>query len=212
MRIFATTPLFVGPEELARRQQRYDAISPVGVRVELHDLPADAPRALDDAEDIERSEEQVYRALSAAPGDYDALLADCVLDPAVGRLQEESARPVIGILRLNLAYAAALAAPTAAVVRNEAIATELRRVAAAYGWDRWLAQVEVLDLPFDAISTGPTWARRLAEAAQGLGVQGARSLLNGCSAVDVDDAHPSPVPVVDPVIRALDLVAAGVAR
>ncbi|GGJ50108.1 aspartate/glutamate racemase family protein [Streptomyces brasiliensis] len=212
MRIFATTPLHVGADELTRRQQRYDVISPVGVSVELHDLPENAPRQLNSADDITRSEEFVHAALAAAPTEYDALMADCVLDPAVSRLQEETTRPVVGILKLNLAHAAALSAPMGAVVRDEAIAAEMRRVAGVYGFERWLGDVEILDLPFDAVSTGPAWQERLDDAAQVLGGKGARSLLNGCSAVDVDPEHPSAVPVVDPVIRALDLFAAGAAR
>lgn len=212
MRIFATTPIHVGADELARRQQRYDAISPAGMTVVLHDLPEDAPTQLNSAEDVARSEEFVHRALTAAPVAYDALMADCVLDPAVGRLQEEIDRPVVGIFRLNLAHAAALAAPMGAVVRNEAIAAEMRHVAASYGWQRWLGDVEILDLSFDAISEGSAWQQRVDEAAEVLSVRGARSLFNGCSAVDVDPGHLSAIPVVDPVVRALALVAAGVGR
>jgi Asp/Glu/hydantoin racemase len=207
MRIFASTPLYVGAEELARRQQRYDQISPEGVTIELHDLPADAPTQLNNAEDIARSEEFVHAALEAAPDGFDALLADCVLDPAVGRLQQELDRPVIGILRMNLAYCAALGAPMGAVVRNEAIAAEMRRVAESYGWTQWLTDVEVLDLSFDAISQGTAWQEQLDAAAVRVSDKGLRSLFNGCSAVDVDPDHPSAVPVFDPVIRALELVA-----
>jgi Asp/Glu/hydantoin racemase len=207
MRIFASTPLYVGAEELARRQQRYDQISPQGVTIELHDLPADAPTQLNNAEDIARSEEFVHAALEAAPDGFDALLADCVLDPAVGRLQQELDRPVIGILRMNLAYCAALGAPMGAVVRNEAIAAEMRRVAESYGWAQWLSDVEILDLSFDAISQGTAWQEQLDAAAVRVSDRGVRSLFNGCSAVDVDPDHPSAVPVFDPVIRALELVA-----
>ncbi|MCF8590008.1 aspartate/glutamate racemase family protein [Gordonia liuliyuniae] len=209
MKIFATTPLYVGVDELARRQQRYDAIAPAGVGVTLHDLPDSAPTSLDSAEDIARSDHYVHAALAAAPTEFDALMPDCVLDPAVARLQSETDRPVIGILRMNLAYAAALAAPTAGVVRNHAIAAEMRRVTEVYEWSQWLTEVQVLDLPFDAVSAGPQWQAQLDNAAATLAPRGARALLNGCSAVDVDADHPSAVPVVDPVIRALELFAAG---
>jgi len=209
MRIFATTPLYVGAEELARRQQRYDLISPEGVTLVLADLPEGAPTSLETAEDVARSEELVHAALAAAPAGYDALLADCVLDPAVARLQQEVDRPVIGILRLNLAHAAALGAPMGAVVRNEVIAAEMRRVAEVYGWSRWLTEVEVLDLPFDAVSSGTAWQEQLDAAADRGAGKGVRSLFNGCSAVPVDPEHPSAIPVFDPVIRALGLVAAG---
>lgn len=209
MRIFASTPLHVGTEELARRQQRYDQISPQDVTIELHDLPANAPTQLNTAEDIARSEEFVHAALAGAPDGFDALLADCVLDPAVAGLQDEVERPVIGILRMNLAYCAALGVPMGAVVRNEAIAAEMRRVAEAYGWSRWLSDVEILDLSFDAISEGTAWQEQLDAAAVRVSTKGVRSLFNGCSAVDVDPDHPSAVPVFDPVIRALELVAVG---
>lgn len=207
MRIFASTPLHVGPEELGRRQQRYDQISPDGVSIELHDLPANAPTQLNDAADIARSEQFVRDALAGAPADFDALLADCVLDPAVAELQGRLDRPVIGILRMNLAMCAALGVPMGAVVRNEAIATEMRRVADSYGWSRWLSGVEVLDLSFDAISEGTAWQEQLDAAAARVSGKGVGSLFNGCSAVDVDPDHPSAVPVFDPVIRALELVA-----
>lgn len=211
MRIYAVTPLYVGPEELRRRQQRYDRISPDGVTVELHDLPADAPRQLNTAEDIAGSERQVHAALAVAPHTFDALLADCVLDPAVTALQQQTGRPVIGIMKTNLAHAAALAAPTAAVVRNAAIAAEFRRVAESYGWGDLVTDIQVLDLGFDAIAEGAAWQQRLDAAAEEVAGTGARSLFNGCSAVDTDPDHPSPVPVYDPVARALRLAAAGAA-
>lgn len=209
MQIFASTPLHVGAEELARRQQRYDQIGPDAVAIELHDLPPDAPTQLNSAEDIARSEEFVHAALADAPEGFDALLADCVLDPAVGRLQEELDRPVIGILRMNLAYCAALGTPIGAVVRNAAIAAEMRRVAESYGWTRWLTDVEVLDLAFDAISQGTAWQEQLDAAAVRVSDKGVGSLFNGCSAVDLDRDHSTAVPVFDPVIRALELVAVG---
>lgn len=210
MRIFAVTPLYVGPKELARRQQRYHRISPPGVTVELHDLPPAAPRQLNTAEQITASEAQVHAALSAAPDEFDALLADCVLDPAVTALQEQTGRTVVGIMKTNLAHAAALATPIAAVVRNAAIAQEFRRVADSYGWGGLLTEIGVLDLGFDAIAHGDAWQQRLGAAAAQVAASGARSLFNGCSAVDTDADRPSPVPVFDPVARALRLVAAGV--
>ncbi len=43
MRVYAVTPIHVSPEELARRQARYDALCPAGLAVELHDVGPDAP-------------------------------------------------------------------------------------------------------------------------------------------------------------------------
>src|SRR5579875_1655205 len=122
MRIFASTPLHVGEDELARRQARYDRIAPPGLSIELHDLPSDAPRSLESEQDMRTSESFVIEALSAVPDGYDAVFADCVLDPGISTLQHELAVPAIGILRTNLAHERALGRTTAAVVRNPAIA------------------------------------------------------------------------------------------
>lgn len=205
MRIHASTPLHVGEEELARRQARYDRIAPAGITIELHDLPAAAPRSLETERDVRSSEEFVTEALSAAPPAVDAVFADCVLDPGIASLQRTLSIPAIGILRTNLAHGRALGRPTAAVVRNQAIADEMRAVADESGLGDLLVDIRVLNLDFAAVTDHDRWQARLATVAA---EAGADMLLNGCSAVDTDPTA-GPVTVYDPVARALRLVAAG---
>lgn len=209
MHIWSVTPVHVPPEELARRQERYDRISPPGLRVHLHDVGPDAPRSLETERDVRASEECVVRALQDVPDGYDAVLPDCVLDPGVARLQESSALPVLGILRLNLAHAVAVAAPTAAVVRNDVIADEMRAVSRAYGWSDVLTEVAVVDLAFEAVAEGGPWQAELDRVAEGLAGTGVRRLLNGCSAVETPVRDGARVQVYDPVARALRLALAG---
>ena len=208
MRIHASTPLYVGDEELARRQARYDRIAPAGVTVELHDLPPAAPRSLETEADVRASEEFVIEALRAAPPGVDAVFADCVLDPGIATLQHTLAVPAIGILRTNLAHSRALGRPTAAVVRNQAIADEMRRVADECGLGAELTDIRLLKLDFAAVTDHDLWQAQLEGAAADAALAGASTLLNGCSAVDTD-ATTGPVTVFDPVARALRLVAAG---
>jgi allantoin racemase len=208
VRIHASTPLYVGEEELARRQARYDRIAPAGVTVELHDLPETAPRSLETEEDCRSSEEFVIEALSAVPRGVDAAFADCVLDPGIATLQRTLSVPAIGILRTNLAHGRALGSSTAAVVRNQAIADEMRRVADESGLGDLLTDIRLLRLDFAAVTDHDRWQERLASVAAEAGQAGASALLNGCSAVDTD-ATIGPVTVYDPVARALRLLAAG---
>src|ERR1051325_7028855 len=105
VRIFSVTPIHVGDDELARRQARYDALSPPGVTVELRDIGAGAPVALNTGEDIRISESLVTRALRGAPDGYDVLLPDCVLDPGVAALAGTLPVPVVGLLQLSLGWA-----------------------------------------------------------------------------------------------------------
>jgi len=72
--VWSVTPIHVSPEELARRQARYDALSPAGVRVELVDIGADAPRQLASEQEVRDSEGLVARALRNAPDRADALI------------------------------------------------------------------------------------------------------------------------------------------
>ncbi|MFG1927216.1 aspartate/glutamate racemase family protein [Cryptosporangium sp. NPDC048952] len=211
MRIYAVTPLHVGVHELARRQERYDWIAPDGVVVDLHDLPVGAPMSLESPEDMRNSERYVMEALADAPGEYDAVMPDCVLDPGVARMQADPAfGTVIGVLRVTVAHASAMGEKVAAVVRNPAIADEMRAVVDGYGWGDVVAPVRTLDLDFAAVADGDRWRERLAEAAGELAGTGATELINGCSAVGVGTAEgAAPIPIVDPVIRTLRLVAAG---
>jgi allantoin racemase len=208
VRIWSVTPIHLQPDELARRQERYDRLSPPGLSVHLHDIGPQAPRALETDDDVRASEQCTVQALMQVPEGYDAVMPDCVLDPGVSKLQRTASLPVVGILRLNLAHAVAMAAPTAAVVRNPAIAREMRTVSEAYGWAEVLTDIAVLGLDVEAIAEGERWQAELERVASGLAAGGARRLLNGCSAVDARTRAQLPLQVVDPVARALRLVAA----
>lgn len=209
VRLYAVTPIHVSDAELARRQARYDALSPTGLVVELHDVGPGAPRALDTEQQVRDSEGLVAEALRAAPDEADALLPDCVLDPGLAAL-EDVGRPVFGLLRTTVTWSRLAGRSFGAVTRNEAIAAELERQVRHYGLADGLRGVEVLDLDVDAIHESDRWAAALRGAVERMAGAGAGDLVNGCSAVDLPpDAASWPVRVVDPTALTLRLVAAG---
>ena len=210
MRIFAVTPIHVPAEELARRQARYDALSPAGLTVQLRDIGPDAPRALDTEQQVRDSEGMVQAALEQAPDDADALMPDCVLDPGVAALSGTLDRPVFGLLRTSLTWSALAGRKVGAVTRNEAIAAELVRQVHGYGLGSGFTGVEVLDLDVDAIHQADRWASSLEAVVGRMDRAGAGDLVNGCSAVDLPpEAAGWPVQVVDPTALTLRLVSAG---
>lgn len=212
MRIHAVTPIHVSQAELARRQARYDALCPAGVVVDLRDIGADAPTALDTEQQVRDSEGLVLAALRDAPDTADAVMPDCVLDPGVPELLRGD-RPVVGLLRTSVGWSRLMGRGVAAVTRNEAIATELSRQVAVYGYDDVFTGVDVLDLDVEAIHDAARWAATLEPVARRLGGAGAGDLVNGCSAVDLPrEADAWPVRVVDPTQLTLRLLAAGEAR
>jgi len=213
MRIYAVTPIHVSDEELRRRQARYDALCPPGLAVELHDLGAQAPPALDTEQQVRDSEGMVIEMLERAPDHVDALLPDCVLDPGVAHLSGQSSRPVFGLLRTSVGWSAAAGRHVGAVTRNKAIAEELIRQVEGYGWADLFTGVEIIDLDVHAIADTDRWARALGEVVERVGRDGARTLVNGCSAVDLPASAASwPVRVVDPTALTLRLIAAGELR
>ena len=210
MHIWSVTPIHVSDAELARRQARYDALSPSGLRVELVDLGVDAPPQLATEQDVRDSEGLVTAALESAPDHADALMPDCVLDPAVAELSERLDRPVFGLLRTSTAWSALAGRRVGAVTRNAVIAAELERLVDLYGLIRHFTGVDVLDLDVDAIHDTERWAAALRGVVERMDRAGAGDLVNGCSAVELPpDATTWPVRVVDPTALTLRLMAAG---
>lgn len=208
MLVHAVTPITVGPAEVARRQARYDALAPAGVQVVLTDLHPDGPRALNTADDVRRSETLVAEALAGAP-DCDAVLPDCVLDPAVpadgGAL---GGRPALGLLRLTVGAAVAAGHRVGAITRNAAIAAELRSRIVAYGWESSFHEVSVLDLDVEDITDPARWAAAMRPALIAARAAGVTAVVNGCSAVDTAEQEPGLPLVLDPIRTGLGVLAA----
>ncbi|AMY17980.1 MULTISPECIES: hypothetical protein [Nocardiaceae] len=201
MRLLAFTPVHVDDAELARRQARYDALSPTGLVVVLRDLGPDAPRALDTESDVRASEDAVAAAFAAAdPTGYDGFLPDCVLDPCAEQAGQ-FARPLYGLTRLTASYYASQGHRVGALARNAAIAAELDRRLAGYGIPA--EPTTVMNLSFDDIADSRAWTAAVARYAPSLESAVA---INACSAVDLAERRTDPV-VVDPTATALRLLA-----
>ncbi len=212
LRIRAITPIEVSPDELARRQARYDALAPDGVRFELLNL-AGAPRQLDSDAACRTSEEMVVaEALRTDPGTYDAVMADCVLDPGLEELERQAPVPALGILKLCSGALAAAGHRFGGVARNQAIADELAARVRAHGHASSFDRVAVLDLSLDDIVDTARWNGVLARAAAEFEGTGTTVLVNGCSAVDVVPRPGSHVAVVDPTSFALAVLGLTLAR
>ena len=104
MRIKAITPLRVTDAELERRQARYQKLSPPALQIDVVNLPpgSDVPTSLDTAAACRASDRYVYEeAMRTDPAKYDAILLDCVLDPALDQLEQDAPLPVFGILKFT---------------------------------------------------------------------------------------------------------------
>lgn len=208
MRIYAITPIHVGPKELARRQERYDRLAP-SLQIALHDQPTSAPIALETAAQVRESEECVITAVQAGElSGYDAVLPDCMLDPGIDQLGESLSIPVFGLLRLSAGALAALGRPFGAVARTQAIADELIARLCSDGLDHRFSGCTVLGIPVEAIADDDAWTAALSRAVEQLATSGVRTVVNACSAVDIDRRQPRAASVLDPTATALNLLQA----
>ena len=206
VRLRAITPIRVSEEELDRRRERYQMLSPEGVEVELANLPdpPGVPASLDSEQAIRGSESAVVEeALASDPERYDAVLPDCVLDPGLERLWRECPVPAYGILRLSTDFLVSLGYRFGAVTRNRPIGDELRRRIEAYGHLKHFDRGLILDLSFEDIADDALWNETLTRVAMKIEGSPATAVINGCSAVDLYPRPADSVALVDPTALAL---------
>lgn len=201
--IRAVTPIEVPEDELERRRQRYAQLQPEGIRIELHNL-AGAPRQLDSEAAVRASERLVVaELLRTDPAAYDAVMADCVLDPGLEELERRAPVPAFGILKLCAGTLAAAGLRFGAVARNAAIAQELEARVRAHGHGAAFSGVTVLNLALEDIGDPARWNAALRRAAAAFEASGTRAVINGCSAVEVLPGAGGRVAVIDPTALAL---------
>lgn len=205
IRIKAIAPLKLDPAEVRRRQARYDVLADDHASITLVNLEdSNAPQRLDSEEDIRRSEKLVYaEMLRTSPGEFDFLLPDCVLDPAIGD-NFVTPVPARGILKLASTALHQQGTPYLGVTRNNAIGDEFSRKVRDYGYADDLKAMATLDVDFCFIADHRSWAKAMWPAIQQAQAAGLHFILNGCSAVAIDEPVVDDVRVIDPTALALE--------
>lgn len=207
MRLKTIAPLHLTPDELHRRQDRYDRLAPAPLNMTMVNLPADAPLTLGTEAACRASDEFVYKeAITTNPEGFDGIFLDCVLDPSSEELERDSPLPVFSLLKLSAMHLASLGHQLAAVTRNGVIADELEHKIKSYGLADCFYGVIVLNLSYENVADDAKWNAALSSTKDEAKRRGATALINGCSAVDVEQQDSSLV-IVDPTELALKLIA-----
>lgn len=209
MKVVSITPIHVTDKELARRQERYQRLAPAGVTVDLRNLSHQSPVALDNKNDVRSSDSNLASDISEINADsYDVLLPDCILDPG---FRKNSSETTVGMLDSVMKHLVDARNKIGAVTRNDSIGEELVRRVGEYGYADNFVGLEVLNLSFDAINDEEEWHRALKIAVDRLAEKGATVVINGCSAVNVDQSQLR-LPVVDPAELVLQLISEKTAK
>jgi Asp/Glu/hydantoin racemase len=204
MKVVSITPIHVTDEELKRRQARYERLAPAGITVELRNLSEQSLNALEKDSDVRASDFALLADASEINLEIgEVLLPDCILDPG---FRQNASATTIGMLESVMGHLVAAGGKVGAVTRNESIGNELVRRVGEYGFANHFVDLEVLNLSFDAINDEEHWHRALKIAVDRLAAKGATVVINGCSAVNVDQSQLS-IPVVDPAELVLKIIA-----
>jgi allantoin racemase len=169
-RVKIISPLKATEADLARRQRRYSEHASFDTEVMVENLEG-GPAALDTAGDILTSAAAIFRQGAATSSDtFDAILIDCVFDPAVEELQEATGLPTFGPTRVTLPLVPLVADCFSLIARSQRQCELLADLVEDYGYDDALCSLRALDISYEEAKQEAIFNRvmldRLAQAVE----------------------------------------------
>ncbi len=147
-RVKIITPIQVDDADLQRRERRYGERASPDTHIEVIGLPK-GPTALETRDDLAFSEDAVFQEGSKTQaGDCDAILIDCIFDPAVAALRQHLDIPVFGPLQTTLPLVALIAPNFAIVARGQHHHDVFTEIVSGYGYGDRLADIRSLNLNY----------------------------------------------------------------
>jgi allantoin racemase len=189
LRVTIVTPLHATDADLARRQRRYGAHARPDTAITLVNL-AGGPPALESRADIEASAEAIARRMGTGlAAECDAILVDCVYDPAVDAVRDATGVPTFGPTRLTLPLVAAVARRFSIVSRTERLASLLAELATRYGHGAGLASLRTMGLSYEEGKDPARFEAAVCAALRRVTSEdGAEAVLLGSTTMAVTDA------------------------
>lgn len=149
LRVNIISPLKATEADLARRQQRYSEQASPNTAVTVINLAA-GPPALNSSGDILASAAAIYQTgMTTTRAEADAILVDCVFDPAVDELREATGLPTFGPTRTTLPFIPLVAERFAIVARSPRQSTLLAELVEQEGYGDWLCGIRALDISYE---------------------------------------------------------------
>ena len=148
LRIAIISPLKAAAADLARRQERYSQHAGPQTVVSVLNLEQ-GPAALNSSGDILSSAAAIYDAgAKLTPDDCDALLVDCVFDPAVDELHELLGMPTFGPTRTTLPLINLVAPNFSIIARSQRQCELLAELVQREGYGNKLQSLRALDISY----------------------------------------------------------------
>jgi Asp/Glu/hydantoin racemase len=185
-RVKIITPLRATEADLARRVRRYGEQAQPGTDIAVANLD-EGPPALETAGDLLQSSAAIHRqALSVKPEEADAILIDCIFDPAVEEVEEATGVPTFGPTRTTLPLVAMVAPAFSIVARGARQAEMLAELAGRYGHGARIRSARALGLSYEEGKRPEVFGAAACEALRRVvDEDGARAVLLGSTTMAV---------------------------
>ena len=182
------TPLQATADDLARRQRRYERHAGPQTRVQVDNLEG-GPAALNSGGDVLASAAAIYRhALDTSPHEWQAILIDCVFDPAVDEIAEATGIATFGSTRTTLPLIPLVAPDFAIIARSRRQCELLAELVESEGYGHILNSVHALDISYEEAKQPATFNRVMSERIRiATGDHGARAIMFGSTTMALDD-------------------------
>jgi allantoin racemase len=148
-RVKIISPLKATKADIQRRQRRYSEHAGPDTQAEVFNLE-EGPLALNTPDDLIFCEHAVFQeGAKTDRNDFDAILIDCVFDPAVDALREETGIPTFGPTRITLPLISLVAPDFSIIARIKKQSELLAEVVKKYGYSDRLVATHALGISYE---------------------------------------------------------------
>jgi allantoin racemase len=174
-RVKIISPLEATTADLSRRQQRYSQEAGADTSLLVENLRG-GPAALNTSGDVLASAAAIYQqGQNTKPDEYDAILIDCVFDPAVEELREATDLPTFGPTRVTLSLITLVASNFSIIARTNRQCELLAETVSGYGYSQHICSLLALEISYEEAKQPEIFNRvmleKLKEAIIGNGAQ-----------------------------------------
>jgi allantoin racemase len=187
-RVRIISPLQATEADLARRQHRYGEIAGPNTQVAVANLKG-GPAALNTAGDVLSSAAAIFQqGKGTTSAEYDAILIDCVFDPAVGELHEATGIPTFGPTRVTLPLVSLVAANFSIIARTQRQCELLAELVARYGYGDQICSLRALGISYEEAKQAEIFNRIMVERLENaIAEDGARAIVFGSTTMALND-------------------------
>jgi allantoin racemase len=187
-RVKIISPLKATEADLARRQRRYGEQARSGTQLQIENLRG-GPAALNTSGDVLASAAAIYhQGQGTKANEYDAILIDCVFDPAVEELREATGLPTFGPTRVTLPLVTLVADNFSIIARTGRQCELLAETVAGYGYGDEICSLRALEISYEEAKQPEIFNRvmlkRLEEAIKD---DGAQAIMFGSTTMALSD-------------------------